>query len=97
VISATSPHTQAIACRSSAVSLAASRALASRWIMHRSWLGAHMAVVPVRADAIFLLVTPIKVVVQDVGHHVTSGGFGSGIHDFASNRRPLTMLLKNGP
>jgi hypothetical protein len=38
-----------------------------------------VTVVTVRADAIFLLVTPIKVVVQNVGHHFTFGGSGSGI------------------
>jgi hypothetical protein len=49
----------------------------------------------VRADAILLLVSPIKVVVQDVGHHVTSGGSGSGIQCVTSahhSQLPLHVL-----
>jgi hypothetical protein len=52
----------------------------------------------VRADAVFLLVTPLTVVGQDVGHHFTSGGSGSGIQCVTSahhSQRPCMYSLKD--
>jgi hypothetical protein len=52
----------------------------------------------VRADAVLLLGTPIKVVVHDVGHNFTSGGSGSGIQWVTSahhSQLPLMYSLSN--
>jgi hypothetical protein len=97
-MSATSPHTQAIACRSS---FGQPRCLQSpgQPVDHAPLMAwPHMATVSVGADAVLLFGSPLTVVGQDVGHHFTSGGPGSGIQCVTSahhSQLPLMYSLSN--